>query len=88
MGIIAYIILGGLVGWIASRLMGRDEGILASIIIGIIGSFIGGFVSRLFMGTDDSMLAFDWSNLFWSLIGAVILVAIMNAVSRPRHHTV
>jgi uncharacterized membrane protein YeaQ/YmgE (transglycosylase-associated protein family) len=88
MSIIVYIILGGLVGWIAAKLMGRDEGVFASIIIGIVGSFIGSFVSRLFTGADDSYLALDWSNLFWSLIGAVILVAIMNALSRPRHHTV
>lgn len=86
MSIIAFIILGGIVGWIASGLLGRDEGIFMSIIIGIIGSFIGGFVSRLFTGGDQSYLAFSWIGLFWSLIGAIILVAIMNAVSRPHHH--
>jgi uncharacterized membrane protein YeaQ/YmgE (transglycosylase-associated protein family) len=88
MGIIVAIILGGLVGWIASKLMGREEGILMSVIIGIIGSFIGSFVSNVFTGSDKSFLAFSAMGLFWSLVGAVILVAIMNAVSRPRHHTV
>ncbi|MDB5168971.1 MAG: transglycosylase [Candidatus Saccharibacteria bacterium] len=88
MSLLVAIILGGLVGWIASAIMGRDEGVFASIVIGIIGSFIGSFVSSLFTGSDKSFLAFSWMGLFWSLIGSVILVAIMNAMSRPRHHTI
>jgi uncharacterized membrane protein YeaQ/YmgE (transglycosylase-associated protein family) len=88
MSIIVWIILGGIVGYLASKLMGRDEGILASIIIGIIGSFLGGLVSHLFTGNDQAFLAFNWVGLFWSFIGAVILVAILNMVSRPRSHTV
>lgn len=89
MSIIVAIILGGLVGWAASRLLGRDEGVLMSIIIGIVGSFIGSFVSRLFTGGDQSFLAFSWMGLFWSFIGALILVAILNAFSgRRTHHTV
>jgi uncharacterized membrane protein YeaQ/YmgE (transglycosylase-associated protein family) len=87
MGIIVAIILGGLVGWAAARLMGRHEGVLASIIIGIIGSFIGGLISQLFTGSDRSFLAFDMSGLVWSLVGAVILVAILNAFQGRSHHT-
>ena len=87
MSIIVMLIIGGLVGWAAARMMGRDTGLLASIVIGIIGSFIGGFLSTLFTGSDQSALAFSWVGLFWSLIGAVILVAILNALtSRARHH--
>ncbi|HET8709201.1 MAG TPA: GlsB/YeaQ/YmgE family stress response membrane protein [Candidatus Saccharimonadales bacterium] len=88
MSIIVWIILGGIVGYLASKLLGRDEGIIASIIIGIIGSFIGGLISHLFTGADRAFLAFSWVGLFWSFIGALILVAILNAISRPRHHTV
>ena len=88
MSIIAFLIVGGIVGWLAGKILGRNEGILASVVIGIIGSFIGGFVSRLFTGSDLSFLAFDWTGFFWSLIGALILVAIMNMMSRPRHTTV
>jgi uncharacterized membrane protein YeaQ/YmgE (transglycosylase-associated protein family) len=87
MSIIVWLIVGGIVGWLASRLLGRHEGVVASIIIGIIGAFIGSLVSRLFTGTDKAFLAFSWSGFFWSLIGALILVAIMNAISRPRTHT-
>jgi uncharacterized membrane protein YeaQ/YmgE (transglycosylase-associated protein family) len=87
MGLLVAIILGGLVGWIASRLMGRDEGVLMSVIIGVVGSFIGSLISRMFTGSDQSFLAFDLSGLIWALVGAVILVAILNAFS-GRHHTV
>ena len=87
MSILVAIILGGLVGYIASRLMGRNEGIGMSIIIGIVGSFIGSFVSNLFTGSDKSFLAFSAMGLFWSLVGSVILVAILNAVTRSRRHT-
>lgn len=86
MSIIVFIILGGLVGWIASHLMGRREGVIASVIIGIVGSFIGSLIAQLFTG-DRSYLSLTWSGIIWSLIGAVVLVAIMNAISRPRSHT-
>ena len=88
MSIIVAISLGGLVGYIAARMLGREEGILASIVIGIIGSFLGSFISRLFTGSDQAFLSFSWMGLFWSFIGAVVLVAIMNAMSRRHHPTV
>ena len=67
--------------------MGRDEGVLASIVIGVIGAFIGSILSSLLTGSDRAFLAFSVSGLLWSLIGAIILVAIMNAFSGRRHHT-
>lgn len=88
MSLIVAIILGALVGWAASRIMGREEGIFMSIVIGIIGSFIGGLLSSAFTGSDRSYLAFSWGGLLWSLVGALILVAIMNAFTHRTHHTV
>lgn len=86
MSIFLAIILGGLVGYIAARLLGRNEGILASVIIGIVGSFIGGFVSRLFTGGDQSFLAFSLTGLFWSIIGSLILVGVLNAIRKPHRN--
>lgn len=87
MSIIVWLIIGGLVGWIAARLLGRREGVIASIIIGIIGSFIGGIVSRALTGSDRAFLALSWSGIFWSIIGSLILVGLMNAFTHRRHHT-
>ncbi len=88
MSIIITLIVGGLVGYVAARLLGRQEGVLASILIGIVGSFIGGFVSRMVSGSDQSFLAFNWVGIIWSLVGSLILVALMNAMSSRRHHHV
>lgn len=86
MSIIITLIVGGLVGYVAARLLGRHEGMLASILIGVVGSFIGSFVSTLFSGSDQSYLTFSWVGIFWSLIGSLILVGIMNALSNRTHH--
>jgi uncharacterized membrane protein YeaQ/YmgE (transglycosylase-associated protein family) len=87
MSILVAIILGGIVGWIAGKVMGRDEGVFASIVIGVIGAFIGGLISNLLTGSDRSALSFSWAGLFWSLIGAIILVGILNAFSKSHHST-
>lgn len=87
MGLISFIVLGALVGWIAASLLNRSTGLFMNIIIGIIGSFIGGFVSRLFTGTDASALAFSWVGLFWSLVGALILLTVTGALSNRHGHS-
>lgn len=88
MGILITIILGGIVGYVAARLLGRNEGILGSIVIGIIGAFIGGFLSSLFTGSGQALLALTWPSLIWATIGALVLVAILNAVTKSHRRTV
>lgn len=86
MTIISVIIVGGIIGWLASRLMGRHEGFFGSVIIGIVGSFIGSLLAQLFNANNASYMTFRWANLIWALIGSIILVAIINAFSARRHH--
>jgi uncharacterized membrane protein YeaQ/YmgE (transglycosylase-associated protein family) len=87
MSIIIALILGGIVGYIASRVMGRNEGIFASIIIGIVGAIIGKSIAGAIGSGTTAYLAFSWSGLVWSFIGAIILVAILNAFQhRSNHH--
>lgn len=80
MGLVIAIIVGGIVGWLAAQLAGRDYGVFASIIVGIIGSFIGSFISMMFTGSDQSYLAFSWPGAFWSFVGALTFVLLMNAI--------
>lgn len=88
MSIIVTLILGAIVGWLGARLMGRDEGLFASIIIGIVGAFIGSAVASLF-GSSTGYLELSWASFVWSLIGAVILSALLNMVQhRSSHHHV
>lgn len=82
MGILSWLILGAVAGWIASMFTGNNQrmGLAANIIVGIIGSFIGGFVFSLLGGHGVTGL-----NL-WSLIvavaGSVILLTIVNAIRK------
>lgn len=88
MNLLLILIIGGMVGWLAAAVAGRDEGILGSIVIGIVGSFIGSFISAALTGADRSFLALSWVGLFWSFVGALVLSAILNAVQRRSHHNI
>lgn len=80
MGIISWIILGGLAGWVASKIVGqnRNMGLVASIVVGIIGSFIGGFIANL-VGRNPVM-SFSLSSFFVAVLGAVVFLAILSAI--------
>ena len=75
MGIIAWLIFGGLVGWIASMIMGTDaqQGILLNIIVGIVGAFLGGLVAS-FLGLGGVSSFFNLWSWIIAIIGAVVLI--------------
>jgi uncharacterized membrane protein YeaQ/YmgE (transglycosylase-associated protein family) len=80
MGIIIWLIVGGVVGWLASIIMRRDaqQGIILNIVVGIVGAAIAGFIfGRGNINTDISITSF-----LVSLVGAVILLAIVNLFTR------
>lgn len=80
MGIIAFIILGGIAGWIASMIMGTNaqQGIILNIVVGIVGAFIGGFVFSIFGGSGVTGL--NIYSLIVAVIGAVVLLWIVRLV--------
>ena len=82
MGIIAWIIIGALAGWIASMIMktNAEQGALANIVVGIIGALIGGYLMSLFGKTG--VTGFNIYSLLVAILGAVILLAIYKAVRR------
>lgn len=81
MEIIAWIIFGAIVGWIASIIMRTNEqqGMVGNIIVGIIGAFIGGFIMNAF-GAEVS--GFNLASLLVAILGAMILIFIMKLFSR------
>jgi len=83
MGILAWIILGGLAGAIASGLSGQEHGCLMNIILGIIGAFVGGFLFS-FIGGQGVTGCNIWS-LIVATVGALVVLAIARAFSGPRH---
>lgn len=85
MSIIIWLIVGGLVGWLASLIMRTDaqQGILLNVVVGIIGAFLGGFLlAPLFGGGTINQGDFSLSGLVVSLLGAIVLLAIVNLIRR------
>lgn len=82
MGIIAWIILGGIAGWIASMIQGTDAqmGVLANILVGIAGAFIGGFIFSLFGG--EGVTGFNLYSALVAVVGAVVVLGIVKLVYR------
>ncbi|MBX9400802.1 GlsB/YeaQ/YmgE family stress response membrane protein [Lysobacter sp. BMK333-48F3] len=88
LGIIIWLVVGGVIGWIASMIMRTDgqQGIFLNIIVGIVGAFLGGWLGGVLgigSGTINSG-AFSLSGLLLSLVGAVVLLAIVNLFRRGR----
>ncbi len=80
MGIIILIVVGGILGWLASIVMRTDgqQGILLNVVVGIVGAFLAGLVvNGGSIATDINMMS-----LLWSFLGAVVLLAIVNLVRR------
>jgi len=84
-GIIGWIIIGALAGWIGSKLMGTDarQGGLANIIVGVVGALVGGFVTQTFfgdrLGNNGLVISF-----FVALLGSCIVIFLWKALSRRR----
>jgi uncharacterized membrane protein YeaQ/YmgE (transglycosylase-associated protein family) len=85
MNFLIWIVIGGLLGWVASRMMNTDaqQGVVLNIVVGVIGALLAGFMlTPLFgIGTINSG-DFSGAGLLISLLGAVILLAVVNLVRR------
>ena len=84
-GWIIALIVGGVAGWLASMVMNRDAsmGVVMNIIVGCVGSVVGNLVANRF-GYAGSVQEFSLPGLLIALLGAVILLAIVNLVQRGR----
>ncbi len=82
---IVWIIVGGILGWIASMIMGTDaqQGVLLNIIVGIVGALLAGWLlSPLFGVSTINQGNFSLPALLVSLLGAIVLLAIVNLFRR------
>jgi uncharacterized membrane protein YeaQ/YmgE (transglycosylase-associated protein family) len=83
--LILWLVVGGVIGWIASMIMRTDaqQGIVLNVVVGIVGAALAGFlISPLFGLPTINQNAFSIGSLLVSLVGAVILLAIVNLVRR------
>ena len=85
MNIIIWLVIGGVIGWVASMIMRTDasQGIILNVVVGIVGSLLAGwFLSPLFGISTINQGNLSVPSLLVSLLGAVVLLAIVNLVRR------
>ena len=83
MEIIAWLVFGGLAGWVASMIMKKNGsmGLIANIVVGVIGAFLGGFLMSFFVN-GWSITGFNITSFVVAVFGAVVLLAIVNLFKR------
>ncbi|RQP22922.1 GlsB/YeaQ/YmgE family stress response membrane protein [Piscinibacter terrae] len=86
MNFIIWLIVGGLVGWIASMIMRTDaqQGVLLNIVVGIVGAAIAGWLISPLVGVPSINTGFSVGSFVVSLLGAIVLLGIVNLFRRGR----
>ena len=85
MGILAWIIVGLIAGWLASRVMrGGGYGLIGDIIVGAVGAVIGGFLASTLLKMPNAVNGINVTSILVAFVGAVILLAILRAVGGRR----
>ena len=85
MGLIILLVVGGVIGWLASMIMRTDaqQGIFLNVVVGIVGALLAGFVlTPLIGGAPITSGVIDIQTVGVSLLGAIVLLAIVNLVRR------
>jgi uncharacterized membrane protein YeaQ/YmgE (transglycosylase-associated protein family) len=82
-GIIAWIVLGAIAGFITNLIMGGTGGVLTTILLGIVGAVVGGFLAGSVLGVAD-VTGINLESIIVSVIGAVIVVAVYRGVQGRR----
>ncbi len=86
MGWIIALVVGGIAGWLASIVMNRDAsmGVFWNIVVGCVGSIVGNAISQPLFGVGGSVKEFSIMGLLIALVGAVVLLGIVNLIKRGR----
>jgi uncharacterized membrane protein YeaQ/YmgE (transglycosylase-associated protein family) len=87
MGIISWLVVGAIAGWLAGLLVKGDEslGLIGHVVLGIIGAVVGGFLAGVLSGGTDYITGINLTTIVVAVIGAVIVVVGYNAIrGRPR----
>jgi uncharacterized membrane protein YeaQ/YmgE (transglycosylase-associated protein family) len=79
MGVLAWILIGLIAGWLASRIIGTRGGLTRNLIVGLVGSLVGGF---LFRKLGLTVVPDFWGELITATIGAVVLLFLWQAIRR------
>ena len=86
MSIIIWLVIGGIVGWLASLIMRTDgqQGVILNVVVGIVGALLAGWLISPLVGVGTINQGISIASIVVSLIGAIILLAIANLFRRGR----
>jgi uncharacterized membrane protein YeaQ/YmgE (transglycosylase-associated protein family) len=87
MGVIAWIVLGAVAGYIAERATGNKTGLLLATVIGIVGALLGGFIAKAVFGVQTLNTFFNISTWLTAIIGAVVLFFLFGALKGRRRRS-
>lgn len=85
MNLLTMLIVGGILGWLASMVMRTDgqQGLFLNVVVGVVGAVLAGYLITPFLGgAPITTGAFDIKSLFVSFLGAVVLLGLVNLVRR------
>ena len=87
MGIVAWIVIGLIAGWLAGlATKGSGFGLIGDVILGVVGALLGGFLASSLFGVADPISGFNLTTIIVAFIGAVIVVVIVGALNGGRRH--
>ncbi len=81
MGIIGWIIIGIVAGWLAEKIMKRNHGLLTNLAVGVVGAILGGFIASSLLGI--AVGGFNIMTLIVATAGAVLLLFLLGLIRRP-----
>ncbi len=81
MGILAWIIVGLIAGWLTGMVMkGGGYGVVGDIVLGIVGALVGGFLASAVLGVPNAVNGINATSIIVAILGAIIVVAIVRAI--------
>jgi uncharacterized membrane protein YeaQ/YmgE (transglycosylase-associated protein family) len=83
MGILAWIVLGAIAGFLANMIFGGNEGVIGTILLGIVGAVVGGFLAGTVLKVAD-VTGLNIESIVVSVIGAIVVLAVARAFSGRR----
>ena len=85
MGLLAWLVVGLIAGFLASQVMrGGGYGLIGDIIVGVVGALIGGFLAATLLNIPDAVNGINLTSILVAFVGAVILIALLRLVSGRR----
>jgi uncharacterized membrane protein YeaQ/YmgE (transglycosylase-associated protein family) len=90
MGLLAWLVVGAIAGWVAGKLVPGDEGygVIGTIIAGIVGGLVGGWLFALLTNKEDWMTGIDITTIIAAIVGAVIVVVVWQMLTGRRGRAV